>query len=86
MRLVILLVFLLAGCSSVVPVHAPFPKMPQELEQPCKPLKQADSAQLSEFTKTVVENYAQYHDCAAQENSWRIWYHKQKQLFEELDK
>lgn len=86
MRLAILLSILLTGCSTVVPIHVSFPDAPKELEQPCKPLKTTNSSQLSEFTKTIVENYEQYHDCVAQENSWRTWYKQQKQLFEELDK
>ena len=86
MRLAILLTILLTGCSTVVPVHVPFPDMPKELEQPCSPLKTTNSHQLSEFTKTVIENYEQYHSCVAKENSWRTWYKQQKQLFEELDK
>jgi hypothetical protein len=80
-----LLLLLLTGCSTVVPVTQSFPLAPEVLLEPCKPLKPApDNATLSQLTKTVVENYTEYHQCSGLADAWREWYTSQKQLFKEL--
>jgi len=80
-----LLILLLSGCSTVVPVAQKFPQAPEILQQPCKPLKPAEAnISLSQLTKTVVENYTEYHQCSGLADAWREWYTQQKKLFEEL--
>lgn len=84
----LLLAFILSftACSTVVPVKIPFPEQPQELREQCPQLKPAVSTDVTEFTKTVVENYEQYHNCQAKVTAWQTWYQQQKQLYEELTK
>jgi hypothetical protein len=85
MKKYLLVLLLLTGCSTVVPVAQKFPLAPEVLLEPCKPLKAApDNATLSQLTKTVVENYTEYHQCTNIVAAWREWYTSQKQLFEEL--
>lgn len=80
-----LIVLLLTGCSTVVPVRQPFPQAPEILQQPCKQLKLVeDNVVLSEFTKTVVQNYTEYHQCSNLLSGWQEWYQKQKKIYEEL--
>jgi hypothetical protein len=81
----VFLAMLLCACSTTVPVTQPFPNVAQELQKPCKPLELAqDSTTLSELTKTVVNNYSEYHNCSDKVTAWQEWYTKQKQIFEEL--
>ena len=79
------LAFLLAGCSTTVPVAQKFPEAPSILQQPCKQLEQASpSATVSEFAKVVVNNYTEYYQCANIVDGWQEWYKNQKKIFEEL--
>ena len=81
----LLIALLLSGCSTVVPVKQKFPPAPQVLQEPCFPLKTlGDPSTLSEFTKTVVDNYTLYHGCAAKAASWVQWYQEQKKIFEDI--
>ena len=41
---------------------------------------------LTEFTKTVVENYVLYHECKVKVEGWSEWYTKQKAIFETATK
>jgi alpha-L-arabinofuranosidase len=51
----------------------------------CAKLKEADSKpELSELTKTILHNYAEYHICAIRLDAWNEWYIEQKKLFEAL--
>lgn len=84
--LLLIIAFALSACTTVVPVTVPFPKQPEELKASCPALQEATSTQIGEFTKTVVTNYQQYHDCSDKVTAWQTWYNKQKQLYEELNK
>lgn len=80
-----LLLLLLTGCTTVVPVTQKFPEAPEELQQSCKPLQQvSDSATISEFAKTVANNYTEYYQCSNIVDGWKDWYFKQKKIFKEL--
>lgn len=81
----IFLAMLVTACSTTVPVTQKFPQAPQELQQPCKPLEQViTNTTLSQLTKTVVNNYSEYHLCSSKVENWQLWYTQQKQIFEEL--
>lgn len=84
----ILPLFLLAGCSiTAVPVTAKFPEAPDTLQEKCADLKEAtEGMSLTEFTKTVVENYVLYHECKIKVDGWNEWYNKQKKIFEDATK
>jgi uncharacterized protein YcfL len=83
--LIILAAALLVGCGSV-PVNRKFPEAPATLLEACTPLKTLDenTVNLSEVTKSVVNNYTTYHQCVVKYNAWIEWYTKQKKIFEEM--
>jgi hypothetical protein len=75
---------LLVGCSTVVPVMAKFPPIPERLLENCPQLKPVDSdtVTMSQFTKTVVVNYTTYYECAVKNDAWIEWYQVQKKIYE----
>ena len=80
-----LVILLLSGCSTTVPVAQKFPPISEVLQQPCKPLKEVlSNTTLSQLTSTIVENYTEYHQCSNIVDGWQSWYTQQKKLFEEL--
>jgi uncharacterized protein YcfL len=83
MRL-LLIVLLLTGCSTAVPVARKFPDAPETLMKPCADLKKIDKENplLSEVVKSVTENYMLYHECALKSESWIEWYNVQKKVFQ----
>lgn len=81
----IVLMFLITGCSTVVPVKVKFPELPTELAVQCTPLKKIpEDAKLSDITKTITDNYTTYHACAANNDGLLEWYTAQKKIFEGL--
>lgn len=84
MKLILILLILLAGCSTTVPVTQKFPAAPELLLEKCSELKKLEGSKISivDYTKTVTENYTLYHECSLKNTSWIDWYQKQKQVFE----
>lgn len=82
----IVLMFILAmcsGCSTVVPVVAKFPEAPRLGLGTCPQLQTVkDDVKLSELTKTVTMNYSTYYECAVKADQWNEWYAIQKRIFE----
>lgn len=77
--------FLLLGCSTTVPVRAKFPTAPDRLMQQCLPLdKLENESKLSDVAKSVTNNYTKYHQCSVQNESWIEWYNNQKKIFESV--
>jgi len=83
--LAILLVALLTACSTT-PVARKFPEAPPVLLEACPQLKKIDTETtvFSQLTKTVVENYTTYYDCAVKHDAFIEWYQVQKKIFEEV--
>lgn len=84
-RLVLLPVLLiLSGCAThAVPLTPKFPDAPDTLKVECDKLKEAtENMTLSEYTRTVVDNYMKYHECAVKVKGWNEWYVEQKKIFE----
>jgi hypothetical protein len=82
-----LLILLLVGCSTVVPVTRKFPDAPSHLFVKCPQLKLVDdSAKLSDIAKTITENYTLYYECAVKSDIWIEWYQTQKTIFESVNK
>jgi hypothetical protein len=75
----------LTGCTSV-PVARKFPEAPPVLLEACPQLKKIDTETtvFSQLTKTVVENYTTYYDCAVKHDAFIEWYNVQKKIFEEV--
>jgi hypothetical protein len=81
----IILAFLATGCSTVVPVTAKFPEVPERLLEKCPQLKKLDDeAKLSDISKTIASNYTTYYECAVKDDAWIEWYQTQKQIFESV--
>ena len=80
------LLLLMVGCSTTVPVTMKFPESPGNVAMtPCPQLqKVGDDAKLSDITKTVTVNYGTYYECAVKNDAWIEWYQKQKQIFESV--
>ena len=87
-KLMLLPLVLLSGCAiHAVPVTPKFPEAPATLLEKCAGLKEAtEGMRLTEFTKTVVDNYILYHECSRKVEGWNEWYTKQKEIFETATK
>jgi hypothetical protein len=81
----LLLVLLLTGCSTTVPVTAKFPEAPNELLQRCPALKQMnEEVKLSDVAKNITYNYTLHYECAIKHDAWIEWYQSQKKIFESV--
>ncbi len=86
-KLVIISMFLLSGCSTVVPVKAKFPEAPDMLLTKCPALTQVnEGAKLSEIATVVANNYTTYYECAVIAKGWQEWYQIQKNIYENAGK
>lgn len=73
------------GCSTAVPVRAPFPAAPALGLGACPQLLTvADNAKLSELITTVTANYNTYYECAVKADQWNEWYEIQKRIFKDV--
>lgn len=79
--------FVVAGCSTPVPITTPFPIPPEVLMEQCGPLQTIDkeSVLLSEFLQTVRNNYEKYHNCANLVKEWQEWHKEQKIIYDKLN-
>lgn len=86
--ILMLVVFVLAGCTTPVPVTAKFPDAPgKSATVPCPQLqKLKDDAKLSDVANTVALNYESYYGCAVKTDAWIEWYEIQKRIFENAGK
>jgi hypothetical protein len=80
----LLLVLLLAGCSTTVPVTAKFPEPPKYTDRCPQLEKIKDDAKLSDVATTVTLNYSTYYECAVKNDAWNEWYQIQKNIFESV--
>jgi predicted component of type VI protein secretion system len=81
----LLLVLLLAGCSTTVPVTAKFPDAPKYSMEVCPQLEKLNTdAKLSDVATTVTINYSTYYECAVKNDAWIEWYQIQKNIFESV--
>jgi hypothetical protein len=81
----ILLLALLIGCSTTVPVTAKFPEVPEKLMKKCPQLEKLENdAKLSDISKTITINYSTYYECAVKNDGWLEWYNIQKNIFESV--
>jgi hypothetical protein len=79
----LLLVLILTGCSTTVPVTAKFPDVPERLLVKCPQLEKLENeAKLSDISKTVTNNYTTYYECAVKHDAFVEWYQIQKRIFE----
>jgi hypothetical protein len=81
-----LLLLLIVGCSTTVPVTMKFPEAPGAIAMSTCPQleKVQDGAKLSDISKTITNNYNTYYECAVKTDAWIEWYQKQKTIFENI--
>ena len=83
--LIPLLVLILQGCSTTVPVTAKFPEVPARILVKCPQLEMLkDDVKLSDVAKTVTINYSTYYECAVKHDAFVEWYQVQKIIFESV--
>ena len=82
----LILVTLLIGCSTTVPVKPNFPEVPQVLKERCESLKkiEGDKVAITEMLKVVIHNYTLYHECSTKVDGWNEWYESQKKIYESV--
>lgn len=81
----LLIILLLAGCSTTVPVTAKFPAAPKFASEICPQLQKLNNdAKLSDVATTVTINYSTYYECAVKNDAWIEWYQIQKSIFESV--
>ena len=80
--------FIVAGCTTTVPVTSAFPSPPQVLMEHCGTLQTIDkeTVLLSEFLQTVRTNYEKYHNCSDLVKEWQNWFTQQKAIYDKLNK
>ena len=81
-----LVVLALTGCTAFLPAKPKFPEPTKGLTEPCPDLKkiQGDKVASTELLKTVVENYALYHECSIKNDGWNDWYKEQKRIYDQV--
>jgi len=85
--LILIILLMLSGCfETIMPVKRTFPTAPPILNEACPMLKElpADTSKLSEFMKTVTENYSKYYQCRVKIDAWLEWHRTQKELFDNI--
>jgi len=82
----LLLILLLAGCSTVVPVKQKFPNATPELMKKCESLKkiEGDKVAITDMLKVIVQNYSLYYECSTKVDGWQDWYNEQKKIFDNV--
>jgi len=80
----LLIILLLTGCTTTVPVKQKFPNATTELMKKCESLKkiEGDKVAITEMLKVIVYNYSLYHECSTKVDGWQDWYNEQKKIFD----
>ena len=85
MKKILVILLMLTGCSTVVPVKQSFPDAPEELKSACQDLKLIEpTTKLSDVVSVVTYNYSLYKECQLKNQEWINWYKTQKQIFESI--
>jgi hypothetical protein len=85
MKKLLILLLLLSGCSTSVPVTRNFTNLPPSLEKPCDSLQEVKPTdKLSDVLLVVTDNYSLYHECRIKVETWQDWYKKNKEIFESV--
>ena len=81
-----LLLILLVGCTTVVPVTPKFPSPIKALTEKCEDLRkvEGDRVAITDMLKTIVEYYSLYYQCSAKVDGWNEWYQTQKKIYESV--
>lgn len=84
----LVVMLLLSGCSTTVPVKQTFPIAPEKLLEQCPQLITVPENQntITDLLKTVVKNYTTYYECATKHDGLVEWYSIQKEIFNGANK
>ena len=84
--LALILITVLVGCSTPVPVKPKWPEVPQVLKERCENLKkiEGDRVAITEMLKVIINNYTLYHECSTKVEGWNEWYDAQKKIYESV--
>jgi len=81
----LVIVLLVSGCSTTVPVKAKFPEAPERILVKCPQLeKLGNEVKLSDISKTITVNYTTYYECAVKHDAFIEWYNVQKNIYESV--
>ena len=82
----LLIILLLAGCTTTVPVKQKFPNPTTELMKKCESLKkiEGDKVAITDMLKVIVHNYSLYYECSTKVDGWQDWYNEQKKIFDNV--
>ena len=82
----LLIILLLAGCTTTVPVKQKFPNASPELMKKCESLKkiEGDKVAFTDMLKVIVHNYSLYYECSTKVDGWQDWYNEQKKIFDNV--
>ena len=71
----LLILLLLAGCSTTVPVKQKFPNATPELMKKCESLKkiEGDKVAITDMLKVIIQNYSLYYECSTKVDGWQDW-------------
>jgi hypothetical protein len=82
MKKFLVLLLILGGCTAV-PVKRTFPAVPDELKAACPDLqKLKPEAKMSDVLGIVTQNYTTYHECRIRNEAWVQWYDSQRKIFD----
>jgi hypothetical protein len=86
--MILIMVAMLYGCSTTVPVKQRWPDAPLELMKKCPTLVQLAPTEtaITDLLRVVVRNYTTYYECSTRLEGWQEWYDTQKKIFEEVNK
>lgn len=87
MKIALVAVIFLAGCTTAVPIKRTFPEAPPILMKKCSDLQTVPegTSKLSDVLTNVTTNYSTFHECQIQLEAWQQWYGVQKKVFEEAN-
>lgn len=78
----LVLIPLLAGCCSTIPLKQEFPEVPVELmERPAALSETPIDANAEKVFETIIENYSRYHQLSDKYLKWQLWYENQKKIY-----
>lgn len=82
--LLFIVIAIISGCATAVPVAMKFPEPPgREAQTRCANLeKLPDDVKLSDISRVIAKNYTTYYECAIKADAWQEWYQVQKNIFE----
>jgi hypothetical protein len=82
----LLVLLLIAGCSTTVPVARKFPEAPAKLLEPAPELRPIppNTTELSVLIDNAADNYTQYRNLRELYDAWQEWYRDQKANFDSV--